>query len=568
MELNRKRYNLPKLKTKKIPDKVNLSIEAAHAGIVNDNNFFYTPKSLVYGSKSLKKFYKPLQKAHYSSTLGYISDATYEKLAEYPSIDKSTTGEDLVNNVKNYLTSEEYKPDGLGILRSKALLFNKDKISKLYNQDDIGFVSIAGDTAAYCSICSKEAHLCDHIRGHKYNGEICFNIVDILEIDHISFESVPADTRTRTTVLDSKCNPNTVTIIEGQSMKLTIEEFKEYLKDLESVFSDLELSEFLTTYQKTTETAGTSDFLFPKESLGLLSTKLGLVVLTKALDKVEESEDLTILKNIVTKEYNKVIGEDVTIDEVVNSLVIVKDEVIDEPVEVVPEVVDTKTVDTETEVDLNTKVEDSFAAASFQNLTDMFTNMFTEYTEKLTTNLSEIVNQLVDIKTNKYYDDRVDSLEDKVKANKALSEQLTNEYKSSLLSQILMLKDLSEDSDYFLKLKERSVRELQLTLEDAKVDATKETKKQEVDVIVKPAVELETVSVTDVITNTPDNTDLDLNTKVEDADTIITDIISNLKDTKVLSTSRYKELYTNTLNDHGRIVAKKLYKTLKDQQMI
>ena len=115
MELNRKRFNIPKLKGKTIPDKLKLSIESAHAGIINDNNFFYTPKSLVFGCESLKKFYKPLQKAHYSHTLGYIFDANYEQLKTIDSIDKAKTQEDLVINVKKYLKSNEYSDEPINI---------------------------------------------------------------------------------------------------------------------------------------------------------------------------------------------------------------------------------------------------------------------------------------------------------------------------------------------------------------------------------------------------------------------------------------------------------------------
>ena len=59
----------------------------------------------------------------------------------------------------------------------------------------------------------------------------------------------------------------------------------------------------------------------------------------------------------------------------------------------------------------------------------------------------------------------------------------------------------------------------------------------------------------------------ELKTEVKDADTIVTGILSTLT-SNVLSGSAYKELYTNTLSEHGRPVAKKLYKTLKDRNMI
>ena len=108
MQFDRKRFSIPKLKGKKIPDKLNLSIRSAHAGIINDNNLFYTPKSLVHGKNSLKEFYKPLQKAHYSHTLGYIFDAEYEKLHEVGTIDSSKSPEELVFNVKSYIKSRIY----------------------------------------------------------------------------------------------------------------------------------------------------------------------------------------------------------------------------------------------------------------------------------------------------------------------------------------------------------------------------------------------------------------------------------------------------------------------------
>ena len=62
------------LKTK---EGVNIKIDAAHAGTINSNFLFYTPKSLIKGAASLKTFYKPLQKKHYSKTLGYIYDSSY-----------------------------------------------------------------------------------------------------------------------------------------------------------------------------------------------------------------------------------------------------------------------------------------------------------------------------------------------------------------------------------------------------------------------------------------------------------------------------------------------------------
>lgn len=568
MELNRKRFNIPKLKGKTIPDKLKLSIESAHAGIINDNNFFYTPKSLVFGCESLKKFYKPLQKAHYSHTLGYIFDANYEQLKTIDSIDKAKTQEDLVINVKKYLKSNEYSANGLGVLHSKALLYNKDKINSLYNQEDVGFVSIAGNTAAYCSICSKEAHLCEHKPGHYYNGEVCFNIVDILDIDHISFESCPADTKTRTTVMDSKAHENTVTIIEGNSMKLTIEEFKEYLKDIETVLKDFELSSYLSTYQRTAESADKSDFLFPKDQLGLLTTKLGVVLLTKALDKVEESEDLVTLRAIVGKEYNKLLGEDIDLETALASLE--KDEETVEP-KVTP-TEDEKTdpvVEEKPKEELQTPVADSFSSLTMGALTETLQAMFEDYTGKISNTVSKLVNEIVDTKSNQYYSDRIEALQDKITMSKSESEKLTVEYKDSLLSQIVLLRNLDVESDYYKKLTTRSARELKLTLEDATMQPVVKAKEEVVATPVVEEVVLEPQPKDEVVELMTSEEVIvpELKTEVKDADTIVTGILSTLT-SNVLSGSAYKELYTNTLSEHGRPVAKKLYKTLKDRNMI
>ena len=566
MQFDRKRFSIPKLKGKKIPDKLNLSIRSAHAGIINDNNLFYTPKSLVHGKNSLKEFYKPLQKAHYSHTLGYIFDAEYEQLHEVGTIDSSKSPEELVFNVKSYIKSKDYKKDGLGVLHSKALLYNKDKINSLYNHEDIGFVSVAGDSAAYCSICSKEAQLCEHRRGDYYNGEVCFNIIDILKIDHISFESIPADTRTRTTVLDSKEHLDTVTVIEGQSMKLTIEEFKEYLKNIDTVFEDLDLTAYLSTYKRIAETATASDFLFPKDQLGLLTTKLGVVLLTKALDKVEESEDLVVLRSIVTKEYNKLLGEDIDLDAAIAALELTPEpEVI---VDTEPTVEDVPVIVEESEVVLETPVQDSFASATFDMLKQSMQDMFTAELNKVTATLSQLVGEIVDTKTNKYYDDRVEALEAKVTLSESSTGKLTDELKNSLLSQIVLAKGLDVESEYYQKLQTRSVRELKLTLEDVSISPI--LTKEVIPVVVEdvPAIELETLDKDAVTAEMSVVEDPILSTPVQDSDTIVTEILTSLTGVKLLDKSSYRTLYNDTFDKHGRTVAKKLYTTLKDRSMI
>ena len=130
---------------------VSLKIEAAHAGIVNGNYIFYTPKALREGSKSLKEFFKPLQKKHFDKTLGYIYDAVFEErqTSSYQSaIETASTPEELGKAVKAYYYSEEYhqNKEGFGVLVSKARLYDDEKINKL-SHNDRGYVSIAGDSS-------------------------------------------------------------------------------------------------------------------------------------------------------------------------------------------------------------------------------------------------------------------------------------------------------------------------------------------------------------------------------------------------------------------------------------
>ena len=47
------------------PSQVKVKIEASHAGIINKNNVFYTPKALKEGAETLLEPYpKVLQKSH------------------------------------------------------------------------------------------------------------------------------------------------------------------------------------------------------------------------------------------------------------------------------------------------------------------------------------------------------------------------------------------------------------------------------------------------------------------------------------------------------------------------
>ena len=62
---------------------VSLNIKASHAGKVNGNYVFYTPRSMVKGSSTLlHPFKKHLQRLHRGDAVGVINDAEYKDYTE------------------------------------------------------------------------------------------------------------------------------------------------------------------------------------------------------------------------------------------------------------------------------------------------------------------------------------------------------------------------------------------------------------------------------------------------------------------------------------------------------
>ena len=89
---------------------------------------------------------------------------------------------------------------GFGVLVSKARLFNTGKIQDLQNGDS-GTVSVAGTGAAVCSICAGFISKCPHSLGRMYEGQKCFGIVGNFSLDHISFETIPANWETNSMII-------------------------------------------------------------------------------------------------------------------------------------------------------------------------------------------------------------------------------------------------------------------------------------------------------------------------------------------------------------------------------
>ena len=565
---------------------VSLKIEAAHAGIVNGNYIFYTPKALREGSKSLKEFFKPLQKKHFDKTLGYIYDAVFEErhVSSYQdSIENAQTPEELGKAVKAYYYSDEYSSnkEGFGVLISKARLYDDDKISKL-SHNDRGYVSIAGDSnSAVCSICYGNAAECDHTLGSRYGNEVCFAIADSLELDHISFEDIPANWKTNTLIITDAQVLGTIELIEeGQTMKLTLDAFKESLSNIDNVLTELNLTDFLETYKEELEKAKGGDFLFPKEKLLPLNTKLGLIVATKLVDTLVDGDEKDTISALVSKEYSKLLGE-TSIEEAVEQLTtpVVVEDTTEEVVEVAiePEVVEV----------VEEKLEITDADQIVLKIVDSLSNLVDTKLADLHSKVESLMIQDKAAHQNQIYQDRIEALEQDLVLAATTESQLTTELKSSLLGQIALLKQVDVESDYYKKLETRSVKELQLTLEDhvalqsgsgsvtfaptgeTVVESTPEqtvalsvTDSQ--NLVIEQVEETQQVDITEAVATMSSQEDDTATLKITDADNVVSKLVSDLGN-RTLSRSEYATMYKNTASEHGISTAKKLHAVLKQQ---
>ena len=137
---------------------LSLNIKASHAGKVNGNYVFYTPRSMRQGSTTLiEPFKKHLQKLHRGDAVGVINDAYYIDYSENYSeevksistrIETAQSQIELVKAVKELVRHSDYKNTtykGLGVLTVSAELFDSTLINDLTTGDNKGKVSIGGN---------------------------------------------------------------------------------------------------------------------------------------------------------------------------------------------------------------------------------------------------------------------------------------------------------------------------------------------------------------------------------------------------------------------------------------
>lgn len=474
---------LDELQNKEDVTSLRLKITATHAGRINGNKVFYTPRSMREGVNTLvKPFNKHLQKGHNGKAVGVITDSIYidhsDKYPElkgiYERMEVASTPQELVTAVKELVNHEIAQTDsfeGLGVTEVKATLYDINFIKDLISGENQGKVSIGGESDnTLCSVCAspfRQNHR--HKRGSTYNGEVCFAIYDKMTLDHVGFTSTPADFDTNTTILDNEnIQDSQVTIetyeiqdnLQGntQTMKLSYQDFLTSAGNVDSLAklyteaSEVKLTEIKTQLGSETPSQD-SAYLLTKDRLLPITTKLGLVTAKRLVTQLDDdAPEKKVLEDLLSTQIElKFDGESID-DFITNFLTEVKE--------------NPKT----TEGEVNPAV---FSAEDLDLLAE-------KVSEKIAGKWEQAQQGIQDSLNSQNYSlliDRNKSLEQDIKIISDSVDSLTDELKEVIIDRILEKKGLDRNSEYYTTvLAKRDVEQLKSTLEDLKFEVPVENK--------------------------------------------------------------------------------------------
>jgi len=453
---------------------LNLKIAATHAGKVNGNNVFYTPRSMYEGVETLTKpFQKHLQKGHNGLAIGVITGAEYVDISnKYPELqviqdqmNAATTSKELVEAVRALVKHETSASDtfeGLGVAEVKATLYDRDFIRELVSGENQGKVSIGGESNhVLCSICAEDVNSRHrHKRGKYYGNELCFSIYDKMALDHVGFVNKPADNTTKTTILDNKESYDSTVEVEAykindsleeghkQNMKLTYQELVEAAKSsaaLAKVFKlpenkTSEIEQLLSAIKPESE----ASYLLPEK---LLATTDKLTVAAAKLlisELKDDDKQKQVLQDLVNTQV-ELHFDGTSIDDFIADLA--KEVEVPKVVDTVPEEV----------------VKAAFTAEDFETIANLVAEKVSASFEKSQQAIQDSLQEQdysILIARNKNLEKEIMVISDSHKF-------LTEEYKEGIISQILNLKGLNKDSEYATNvLSKRDVDQLKSTLQD------------------------------------------------------------------------------------------------------
>ena len=469
---------------------LSLNIKASHAGKVNGNYVFYTPRSMKQGSTTLiEPFKKHLQKLHRGDAVGVINDAYYVDYSENYSdevksistrIESAQNQVELVKAVKELVKHSEYKNTtykGLGVLTVSAELFDNTLINDLTTGDNKGKVSIGGNaTRVYCSVCGElfgNEH--KHKRGSIYDNETCFAIYDNMFLDHIGFVPDPADTSTETSIIqDSLDNEESVVTIDNfkiqdnkQGYLMNIEQLKQFASDAEGlvsldIFSNLQevQKEFLKdSLKESMKTTRKSAYLFTEDKLLPLTSKESVAVASLLVDQLEDSAEKTMLADLIKVKKEVYFTKDEDVSAYVASLNLQTQEEVKKEDEqesnTVDESTETSTVETAkpSEGTLSTEDYETLIAKAVETAIEKFVE------KQATAKVEDSISYELLINTNKQLSTDIAALD-------AANIELTNKYKAVIISQILASQGRQNDEQYAEILSTRELSSLTDTFND------------------------------------------------------------------------------------------------------
>lgn len=475
---------------------VSLNIKASHAGKINNNFVLYTPRSMKKGSETLiYPFNKHLHNLHKGDSVGVINEASFIDYTDKYSgeiatisqkIDTAHNPAELVSAVKELVSHPEYnKPDykGLGVLQVSAELYNEPLIQELATGSNKGKVSVGGNSRqVYCSVCSElftKNH--KHVKGKSYNGETCFAIYDDMVLDHIGFVPDPADDKTETvivsTISDSMSdNDASVSIeyikiqdnIQGKVNHMNLDELKQKLKadagysvSLVSDITDTQKNALVENLASTQKHQRASSFLFSDERLLPINTKENIALAKLVIDQLEEGAVKNGYLDVLKVQLDKHFAADEDTLEVLKAFGIEEQTPTDPQIPAEPATV-------------NHLGQPNPAPAQFSEevLKELAQQIVTSVIEGLkptpeqTAAIADATQLEVILNRNK-------QLESDIAAIDIQNTELTNKYKDSIITQILLHKGIDSQDPYVEVLKQRDLASLSVLLEDVQHDLSR-----------------------------------------------------------------------------------------------
>ena len=444
-----------------------VDVVATHSGIINGNNWLYTPGGMKDGTSTFTNpIPKPVLVAHnnYGDAIGRVVSSKYSSygLSKVSKIPEGTSdAKKLIEKIRAFTESsvfadKEYK--GLGEIILTLEITDKEAIQKILDRRYMA-VSISGNSdQVLCSCCGmdlrqEEGRDCMHWRGRTVDGKRVYHIAGAMTFNEVSFVNTPADEHAYVKSIQDSVRTeednrdNTIKEVFSTSLdiidyklkdtgdkplKTLLKKFKENSKldtDLIVALKDMGLgSHVLST--EAIESLRKTSFLFADEKILPINTPAYVLAAIKLLEEVEDDSDKSDIMEVLDRRYKRSFGE----KDMATAIESLKD------------------ADQEAEAEFQTRI----ATLEIDKLADAVAHK-----------LSKLVSG-----DDSYVSRRNATLEEDVEALEAENKLLADKLVTSTVSQIVALQKRSEDKDYIKDLGTRSQDSLADKLNDLIVSAT------------------------------------------------------------------------------------------------